>query len=107
MLPIYTVEKPGFKQLLTKFDSRYQLPSRSYFSRTAIPGLYTQIRNRLHTELKHVKFYSATTDLWSSVTMESYVSFTIDLFILFRGMRTRLRDVIINRDVSIRSMILA
>lgn len=41
MLPIYTVEKPGFKQLLTKFDSRYQLPSRNYFSRTAIPGLYT------------------------------------------------------------------
>lgn len=30
MLPIYIVEKPGFTAMVKKFNSRYQLPSRSY-----------------------------------------------------------------------------
>ena len=63
MLPMYTVEKPGFKQLLSTFDSRYQLPSRNNFSRTVIPALYTQVREKMHWQLRHIKFFSATTDL--------------------------------------------
>ena len=70
MLSLYTVEKPGFKRLLTTFDSRYQLASRSYFSRTAIPALYAQVRERIHGQLRHAKYFSATTDLGSSLTVE-------------------------------------
>ena len=33
-LPVYTVEKPGFKQLVQTLDSHYNIPSRSYFSKT-------------------------------------------------------------------------
>ena len=40
---LYTVEKPGFKKLLDTFDSRYEIPSRNYFSRTALPTLYAQV----------------------------------------------------------------
>ena len=40
MLPVYTVEKPGFVNLLKQFDPQYELPSRKYFSKTAIPKLY-------------------------------------------------------------------
>ena len=35
--PMFTVEKPGFRKLLGDFDPRYKLPSRKYFSETAIP----------------------------------------------------------------------
>ena len=31
MMPVYSVEKPGFRQMLTQFDSRYELPSWKYF----------------------------------------------------------------------------
>lgn len=43
--PLYTVEKPGFNQLIKTFDKRYELPSRSYFSRTALPALYAKVRD--------------------------------------------------------------
>ena len=49
------------------FDPRYELPSRSYFSRTAIPALYESVRERVKQDLAEVFFFSATTDLWSSI----------------------------------------
>ena len=76
-LPIYTVEKSGFKRLLRTFDARYQLPSRSYFFRTAIPALYESVRERVKQDLDGVFFFSATTDLWSSVGMRPYMSYTV------------------------------
>ena len=42
VMPIYSVEKPGFRELLKAFDPQYELPSRKYFSNSAIPSLYTQ-----------------------------------------------------------------
>ena len=66
-LPIYTVEKRGFRDMLHEFDGRYTLPSRSYFSRTAIPNLYTSTRDVVSREVQNVLYFSATTDLWSSV----------------------------------------
>ena len=76
-LPIYTVEKSGFKHLLRTLDARYQLPSRSYFSRTAIPALYESVRERVKQYLDGVFFISATTDLWSSVGMHPYMNYTM------------------------------
>ena len=63
---LYTVEKPGFRKFLDTFDSRYEIPSRNYFSRTALPTLYAQVRDRIKTELTSVKYFAATSDLWSS-----------------------------------------
>ena len=40
MLPVYTIEKEGFANLLKQIDPQYELPSRKYFSKTAIPKLY-------------------------------------------------------------------
>ncbi len=42
MMPIYTVEKSAFQQLLKDFDPKYQFPSRKYFSQQAIPKLAIQ-----------------------------------------------------------------
>ena len=76
-LPIYSVEKPGFKQMLKCFDSKYELPSRKYFLNTAIPELYTTVRERVRQEISAVDYYSATTDLWSSKGMRPYISYTV------------------------------
>ncbi len=51
MMPIYSVEKPGFKQMLATFDKQYTLPGRKYFSNTAIPTLYTRTREQVMQEV--------------------------------------------------------
>ena len=34
MVLLYTIEKPGFKQLVDIFDKQYDLSSQKYFSQT-------------------------------------------------------------------------
>ncbi|KAJ4946777.1 hypothetical protein JOQ06_008823 [Pogonophryne albipinna] len=77
MVPIYTVEKPGFINMIKVLDPRYVLPSRKFFSEVALPQLYNSTRQRVAKELEEVSFYSATTDLWSSRTMQPYMSLTV------------------------------
>ncbi|XP_058874176.1 E3 SUMO-protein ligase ZBED1-like isoform X1 [Acipenser ruthenus] len=77
MVPIYTVEKEGFKKLLKMIDKKYQLPSRKYFSETALPALYDDCREQVAEALTRVQFFASTTDLWSSQTTEPYISLTV------------------------------
>lgn len=76
-LPFTAVEKPGFKRMLATFDRRYEPPSRKYFSKTAIPRLYSSVKETVETKIASMKFFSSTTDLWSSGTQHPYMSFTI------------------------------
>ena len=51
-LPIHSVEKNGFKKLLHTFEGRYEVPTRSYFSKTALSTLYTttdRVRREIST----------------------------------------------------------
>ncbi|KAM3842884.1 E3 SUMO-protein ligase ZBED1-like [Diretmus argenteus] len=77
MVPIYTVEKAGFKHMLNVIDPRYQLPSRKYFGNIVLPRLYNTTRAKVTKQLEDVQFFSATTDLWSSRTMQPYLSLTV------------------------------
>jgi len=54
---IYTVVKPGVRQMLKIFYARYQLPSRKYFSGTAIPSLYSSVRQKVQEELSSVECF--------------------------------------------------
>lgn len=76
MVPIYTVEKAGFKHMLNVIDSRYELPSRKHFGDVVLPRLYNTTRAKVTKQLEDVPFFSATTDLWSSRTMQPYLSLT-------------------------------
>ena len=68
MVPISTVEKPGFTNMLRKLDLRYEVPSRKYFTKTVLPSLYAETRDKLVRDLQEVEYYSLTTDLWSSTS---------------------------------------
>ena len=83
VMPIYSVEKPGFQQLLKEFDQQYVLPSRKYFSNTAIPTLYAKTCEKVVSEVGHAQHFAATTDLWSSTTTESYISYIVHF--IYRG----------------------
>jgi len=73
MLPLHTVDKPGFRKMLQCFDSRYELPTHKYFTQTAIPTLYSRVRDTVEQELR----YSCTADMWSSRGLIPYMSYTV------------------------------
>ncbi|CAM4549683.1 unnamed protein product [Leuciscus chuanchicus] len=77
MVPIQTIERDGFRHVVHTLDSRYELPGRNFFSQKCLPELYTEVRDRVMNEIRHLEAYSATTDLWSSRTTEPYISLTI------------------------------
>lgn len=63
--------------LVSAFDGQYAVPSRSYFSRTALPTLYSATKDKIRQELSTINYFSDTTDLWSSVTIHSFISYTV------------------------------
>lgn len=78
VMPIYTVEKDGFRAMVEALNPRYQLPHKDYFSRTAIPELYERTREQIAAKVKkESQYFSATTDLWSSCTSDPYLCLTI------------------------------
>lgn len=77
MVPFQTVERSGFLGVIKTLDPRYVVPSRKYFSEVEIPKLHAEVRDQVETELRELKHYATTTDLWSSRTMDPYISLTI------------------------------
>ncbi|XP_043091960.1 E3 SUMO-protein ligase ZBED1-like [Puntigrus tetrazona] len=77
MMPIHSVSKVGFQNMIRTLDKRYQLPSRHYFSHVAIPTLYNSRRGEVQKEMAKATFFSTTTELWSSRTSEPYVNVTV------------------------------
>lgn len=77
-LPIYTVEKNGFKNMISVLtDKKYVLPSRKVFRDTEVPNLYNKVRKSILKNLSDVNHVAVTTDLWSSINTTPYLSFTI------------------------------
>ena len=67
MQPVYTVEKSGFKLLVSKQNPQYNLPPRNHFTEVEIPKLYVEVRDTVvKPKLAEVEFFSAKTDLWTS-----------------------------------------
>ncbi|XP_035994647.1 zinc finger BED domain-containing protein 1-like [Fundulus heteroclitus] len=77
MLPFNIVEKPAFRKMLQTFDRQYELPRKTYISQTAIPQLYSSIKEDILKEIQDISFFSATSDMWSSSNMTPYMSLTI------------------------------
>ena len=76
-IPIYTIENPGFNRLLKTLDSQHEVPNCSYFTKTALPALYTITTEKVRRELSTIEYFSAITDLWSSQDMIPYLSYTV------------------------------
>ena len=69
--PYLIVDDRGFRHLINVLDPRYQMPSRTTFSRSVIPKMYNRERARcksvFSTECTDMlPSFSFTTDGWSS-----------------------------------------
>ncbi|KAI5090797.1 zinc finger BED domain-containing protein 1-like [Silurus meridionalis] len=63
MMHAHIFSKDGFRRLIQTLDKRYQLPSRTHFTRFAIPEMYEKCKAGVEYELKQVKYYATTTDM--------------------------------------------
>jgi len=59
--------------MIARFNLQFNLPSRNYFSRVAIPTLYAEAKSEIQQNIS----IGGTTDLWSSITHEPYLSYTM------------------------------
>ena len=79
MIPIYAVEKTGFKMLLKSFDSKYEMRNRNHFSQTVLPMLYVKTQETVSNKLEEVKgggYFVATTGC-GPVLLVSHVLVTL------------------------------
>lgn len=80
-VPLFTVEKEGFKKFMAVLEKRYNIPSRRTVSRK-VSMLYDVkhdlVKHQLQEDINNVGgYYSMTTDLWSSTTTDPYMAVTI------------------------------
>ena len=73
MMPFNIVEQPNFKELMSILEEWYEVPSRK-------DALYVDTRGRIAESIKNAEYFSITTDMWSSNTMEPYLAVTMHSF---------------------------
>ena len=80
MEPLSVVEHVGFRNLITKLEPRYELPSRKTLTEKILTDLYKRTKSKLREFLDTSSAVSITTDGWTSVANESYLGVTCHFF---------------------------
>uniref|UniRef100_A0A8C9FNA3 Zinc finger BED-type containing 4 n=1 Tax=Pavo cristatus TaxID=9049 RepID=A0A8C9FNA3_PAVCR len=76
--PYSFVDNIGFNRLLEYLQPQYSLPSPSYFSRTAIPDMYDNVRQIIISHLKEAEsgVIHFTSGIWMSNQTREYLTLT-------------------------------
>lgn len=76
--PYSFVDNVGFSRLLEYLKPQYSLPSPSYFSRTAIPGMYDSVKQMILSQLKEAEsgVVHFTSGIWMSTQTREYLTLT-------------------------------
>lgn len=74
--PFSIVEDKGFMELIAGFHSAYQLASRTTLTRTHLPETYSIVAEKVRLKLKDISYITVTTDTWTSIATENYMSLT-------------------------------
>lgn len=98
--PFSVVEDKGFRQLLNELDPRYNIPSAKYVSKTLIPNLYEQGQQKLRSMLsnKNVEYVALTTDCWSSINVQGFITVTCHFLFDFKLISAVLQTVILTES---------
>lgn len=75
MLPLSFVEGAGFRRLMEFVEPEYSVPSRKTIT-SRIEKQYEEAATLLKTNLNAAKSVAITTDAWTALTAESYVTVT-------------------------------
>ena len=77
-VPISTVVKLGFCEMLHTFNPRYRLPSQNHFTNVAVPELVAETRSSIENQISDgdIFHFAATTDMWTSAAGDPNITFT-------------------------------
>lgn len=74
--PFATVESPWFREMTKALNPRYTPPSRTVLSNTLIPAWYEVEKQNVITELANVSKVAITSDGWTSLAQDHYITVT-------------------------------
>ncbi|KAG8174684.1 hypothetical protein JTE90_024387 [Oedothorax gibbosus] len=75
--PYSFVEDEGFRNMMSKAQPQYKIPSREYFKDKVLPKMYSECRADIASLISSSENISLTTDMWTNtVTKDSFISFT-------------------------------
>ncbi|CAM4672887.1 unnamed protein product [Leuciscus chuanchicus] len=75
--PFATVESNCFREMCRALNPKYTPPSRSYLSDTLIPSWYGVEKANVISELKDVPKLAITSDGWTSLRQDHYLTVTV------------------------------
>jgi hypothetical protein len=78
MQPFNIVECQPFVEMVKTLNPRYTLPGRKYFSKTSIPKLFNETKQKIKSDLCLTRNnnVSITTDCWTSASSEPFITIT-------------------------------
>ncbi|XP_059208582.1 E3 SUMO-protein ligase ZBED1-like [Centropristis striata] len=75
MRPLSMVEDKGFRNMISMFNPKYNLPSRTHFT-NLMEKKYEKIKEKLKISVKEAESVALTADIWTSVATEAYLGVT-------------------------------
>ena len=75
MLPISIVESESMRNLLGMLEPGYKVPYRQTMT-SRLEAMHRTVSNKLEEKLSTADSISVTTDIWTSLANEAYISFT-------------------------------
>ena len=75
MQPLSIVDSVSFIRFVQTLDPRYTMHSRNYYTRSAIPQKYEEIKALVKDDLEKAEHISATTDMDRMPSTKLHVSF--------------------------------
>lgn len=78
--PFSVVDDKGFRNFVKCINPNYKIPDKRVIRYELMPKMFYEAEAKLKRILSEIKNLSATTDIWTSNTMESYITVTIHFF---------------------------
>ena len=75
--PFYTVEKEGFKKMVSIFDPKYSLPLQNYLLKSKFLSSTMSYESVVKPAVNGANYYAVKTDLWTSSARHPFMSFTM------------------------------
>jgi hypothetical protein len=75
-LPLSTVEKESFKQLMTTVAPLYKVPSRKHFT-NFLDQKYEFLKHKFHGKIERADYVALTTDIWTDSQTRSFLGITV------------------------------
>ena len=98
--PYQIVENQGFREFVEELDPRYDLMCRQTLTNRIVPQVFDLCKQATRGILDTIEYASITSDGWSSVSNDAYISVTIHFIDLDWVFRKMLLDIVPITDIS-------